>query len=54
MNANEFNTKFLQCISWYGTEEVRVVSDTHCQSIHNVADVRVNRNNGTIEIVVTE
>lgn len=51
MNANEFKEKLQSCMDDMGDERIRVVSDDYYLSIHNVVDVRINKNNWTIEIV---
>lgn len=52
MNANEFKERFQSCVDEMGNERVRVVSDDYYCDIHNVVDVRINKNNWTIEIVI--
>ena len=51
MKANEFKEKLASCMDELGNERVRVVSDDYYLSIHKVVDVRINKNNWTIEIV---
>ena len=51
MNANQFKEMLLSCMNEMGDERIRVVSDVYYLSVHNVVDVRINKNNSTIEIV---
>lgn len=52
MDAYELRELLQSCIDRMGDERIRVVSDDYYCDIHNVVDVRVNRNNGTIELVI--
>lgn len=52
MNARDFMDSLKECYEKIGNEKVRVVSDDYYCDLHNVSEVRVNRNNWTIEIVV--
>lgn len=52
MTANVFDEKLQSCVNEIGTETIRVVSDRYYLSIHDIKDVRVNKNNQTIEIVI--
>lgn len=52
MNANEFKERIQSCIGEMGDERIRVVSDDYFCDIHNVVDVRINKNNCTIEFVI--
>lgn len=52
MNTNEFKERFQSCVDEMGNERVRIVSDDYYCDIHNVVDVRINKNNWTIEIVI--
>ena len=52
MNASEFKERMKSCIDEIGDERIRVVSDDYYCDIHNVVDVRINKNNYTIEIVI--
>lgn len=52
MTADTFDRKLQDCINMIGAETIRVVSDDYHITIHNITDVRVNKNNMTIEIVI--
>ena len=52
MTADVFKEKLQSCVNEIGSETIRVVSDNYHITIHNITDVRVNKNNQTIEIVI--
>ena len=53
MNAKEVIERLKECYDEIGNERVSVVSDDYYMDIHRIEDVRVNKSNCTIEIVVT-
>lgn len=52
MNAREVLDALKECYENMGNERVRIVSDDYYCDLHDVCDVRVNKNNWTIEIVI--
>lgn len=54
MFVDEVRERLEDCQNHAGCAWVAVVSDDYHLTCHKIDDIRVNRNNGMIEIVVTE
>ena len=52
MNARDFMDSLKECYDEIGNERIRVVSDDYYCDIHNVQEVRINKSNYTIEVVI--